>query len=65
MLITVIKRNELGERAVEVTKRVISFEDFAVFTLSMGIQQNFEEMVQDFTEGNDRTYILPLEYYSV
>ena len=60
MLITVIKRNSIGQTAVEATKECGDFETFVNFTLSMGVDQEFEEMIQDFQEGFDRTYIVNL-----
>lgn len=60
MLIKVIKRNEIGQDAVTATQKVKSFEEFVMFTTQMGVDQDFEDLIQDFTEGFDRTYIVPL-----
>lgn len=60
MLITVIKRNSLGQNAITATKKCGDFEEFVTFTTQMGVDQDFEDLIQDFTEGFDRTYIIPL-----
>jgi hypothetical protein len=58
MLITVIKKNAKGQTFAEATLECGDFEQFAMFTHQMGVDQEFEEMIQDFQEGFDRTYIV-------
>lgn len=65
MLITVIKKNIKGQEAVRAELECGNFEQFVNFTVGMGVDNEFEEMVQDFMEGFDRTYIIPLEKFDV
>jgi hypothetical protein len=50
-------------------KPVISFEtlitdvdQFVATALKMGVEADYEQLVSDFADGADRTYIVGLEY---
>lgn len=60
MLITILKTYN-GQVAVKAEQKVGSLEDLVMFATKLGVNQNFEEYVQDFMEAADRTYIVGLE----
>jgi hypothetical protein len=60
MLVTVLKTLN-GDVAVKAEQKITTLEDLVIFTTRFGVGQDFEELVLDFQEYSDRTYIVGLD----
>jgi hypothetical protein len=59
MKLTVIKTYE-GKQVVTAEQKVRSIDEYVTAALKFGVEADFEQLVEEFTAGADRTYIVGL-----